>query len=92
MMGMGKDGNYVQSCLELFRAARPGPWTSVNDVAYADGQIVVVLHTDHFKVQGAHLTNWLSGKEHPRGRFGILAREAVYYSLTRDRKAAGGKA
>lgn len=76
MLGMGTKQNYVESCRKAFAAARPGPWAPLNDVAYSDGRLTVV-HTEHFAAQGALIPNWLSGNRHPRGRFGLLAREAV---------------
>lgn len=82
MMGMGAGGNYIKSCRSLFGKIRPGNWRSVNDVAYADDDIVVV-HSEHFASQGALLPNWLSGNAHERGRLGLLAKEAVAYALER---------
>lgn len=82
MMGMGTKGNYIRSCQSLFKALRPGPWTTVNEVGYADSQIVVV-HTEHFASQGALLPDWLSGTSHERGRLGMLARAAVQHALSR---------
>lgn len=76
MLGMGTRGNYITACKAAWSQLRAGPWRTVNDVAYTDGAITVV-HTEHFKSQGALLPNWLSGNDHPRGRFGLLAREAV---------------
>ncbi|MDP3488737.1 MAG: hypothetical protein Q8R71_01245 [Phenylobacterium sp.] len=76
MLGMGSAGGYVRACRRAFEHARPGPWKTFNEVAYTDGKVFVV-HTEHFKSQGSHLPNWLSGTTHPRGRLGLLAREAV---------------
>jgi hypothetical protein len=76
MLGLGSRGNYVSACRQALMKARPGTWRTVNDVAYTDGKIMVV-HTEHFASQGALLPNWLSGEKHERGRFGILARDAV---------------
>lgn len=84
MLGLGTKGNYVAACRQLFQRARPGPWRTVNDVAYADEHIVVV-HTEHFAAQGALIPNWLSGRAHERGRLGLLAREAVDLALARKR-------
>lgn len=82
MMGMGSKGNYIRTCRTLFEAVRRGAWATVNEVAYADSQIVVV-HTEHFASQGALLPDWLSGAAHERGRLGILARAAVQHALYR---------
>lgn len=79
MLGMGTDGNYVAACRSAFRRLRPGEWRSLNEVAYSDGTLTVV-HTEHFKSQGALLPNWLSEDGHPRGQFGLLARQAVELS------------
>lgn len=76
MLGMGSKQNYIRSCQGAFAAARPGRWLTLNEVAYTDGHITVV-HTEHFAAQGALIPNWLSGNGHPRGRFGLLAQEAV---------------
>lgn len=88
MMGMGRQGKYISDCRRLFESVRAGPWETVNDVAYQDPQIVVV-HVEHFVSLGAHLTNWLAGKAHKRGRLGLQAREAVFHALTRKRYSAG---
>lgn len=88
MMGMGSRGKYIAECRRLFETVRVGPWKTVNEVAYADPQVVVV-HVEHFASQGAHLPNWLSGTAHERGKLGLLAREAVYRALTRERGVLG---
>lgn len=80
MLGMGGKGRYVENCRRLFQAARGGAWRRVNEVAYTDGKITVV-HTEHFKSQGALLPDWLSGDAAPRGRLGLLARDAVQAAL-----------
>lgn len=82
MLGMGSKGNYVSACRQAIAAARPGPWRTVNEVAYSDGQIMVV-HTEHFAAQGALIPNWLSGDRHERGRLGELARAAVQQGIAR---------
>ncbi len=76
MLGMGAKQCYVQACRRAFEGARPGAWRTLNEVAYRDDQIVVV-HTEHFAAQGALIPNWLSGPAHPRGRLGLLARDAI---------------
>jgi hypothetical protein len=77
MLGMGAGGNYVEECRRAFVASRPqATWRQINEVAYSDGQLTVV-HTEHFKSQGALLPNWLSGDNHPRGKLGLMAREAA---------------
>jgi hypothetical protein len=77
MLGMGAGGNYVEECRRAFVASRPqATWRQINEVAYSDGQLTVV-HTEHFKSQGALLPNWLSGDGHPRGKLGLMAREAA---------------
>jgi hypothetical protein len=79
MLGLGRNLNYVESCFQLFQSVRPQPWIMLNEVSYTDGDVVVV-HTEHFKTQGAHLSNWLSGTAHTRGSFGLQARRAVEFS------------
>lgn len=76
MLGMGSGGNYIKTCKAAFARALGGSWHTINEVAYSDGKRTFV-HTEHFKSQGAHLPNWLSEDRHNRGRFGLLAREAV---------------
>lgn len=76
LLGMGSKGNYISACRQAMERARPGPWRTINEVAYADHQLTVV-HTEHFASQGALIPNWLSGDGHPRGRLGLKAREAV---------------
>lgn len=65
--------------------AGSGSWRSVNEVAYTDGRVTVV-HVEHSRVRGAHLSNWLGENAHPRADLGFLAREAVAGAL-----AAAGK-
>lgn len=84
MLGMGAKGSYINACKALFSAARPGRWSSLNDVTYYDDSIVVV-HSEHFASQGALLPNWLSGTLHERGRLGLLAREGVAFAMDRNR-------
>lgn len=76
LLGMGSKGKYISACRRAIQEARPGRWRTINEVAYADDQLTVV-HTEHFASQGALIPNWLAGDAHPRGRFGLLAREAV---------------
>ena len=81
MLGLGSNGNYVQECRKAFNASRKeAMWLDLNEVAYSDGKITIV-HTEHFKSQGALLPNWLSEHGHPRGRLGLLARDAVQKAL-----------
>jgi hypothetical protein len=81
MLGMGSRGNYIRECRRTFAAARPGStWSNLNEVSYTDGSITVV-HTEHFKSQGALLPNWLSETGHPRGQLGLWAREGVAHGL-----------
>ena len=81
LLGMGSKGNYINACRRAIEQARPGGWRTINEVAYADDQLTVV-HTEHFASQGALIPNWLSGESHPRGRFGLLAREAVALAMS----------
>lgn len=80
MLGMGSKQNYISACRSVFQTVRGGNWENLNAVSYSDGRIVVV-HTEHFKSQGALLPNWLSGHEHERGRYGLMARAAVQAAL-----------
>lgn len=84
MLGMGTKGNYIKECRQAYGRGRPGSWKSINEVSYGDGDVVVV-HTEHFKSQGALIPNWLSGEAHPRGRLGLLAKEAVRLALSKQR-------
>lgn len=87
MLGLGSKLNYVRSCRSLFERVRPGRWQNINEVSYTDGRIIVV-HTEHFRSQGALLPQWLSGDGHDRGRLGLLAREAARSSRLRGQIAA----
>ena len=80
MMGLGTNLGYVHAARKLFEDIRPGSWYPINDVAYSDGRVTVV-HTEHFKVQGAHLENWLGKDGHGRGKYGVQARRAVRHAL-----------
>lgn len=81
MLGLGSKQNYVRECRKAFASNRTtGTWRTVNEVAYTDGEITVV-HVEHFRSQGALLPNWLAENRHPRGKFGLLARQAVKSAL-----------
>ncbi len=80
MLGMGAGGNYILEARKLLERARPGRWSTVNEVAYTDGAITVA-HVEHFKSRGALIPNWLSGDQHPRGRLGLAARDAIQAAL-----------
>ena len=80
MFGLGSKLNYVRASRRLFEEVRPGPWRSVNEVAFTDGELTVV-HVEHFASQGAHLPNWLGENDHPRSGWGCQAREAVAGAL-----------
>lgn len=80
MLGLGTRGNYVAACRQALTKVRPGRWRTINEVSYADDNVVVV-HTEHFASQGALLPNWLSGERHERGGLGLLAREGVKVAL-----------
>jgi hypothetical protein len=80
IFGLGGGGSYIRTARSAIEAARPGPWRAVNEVAYTDGRMVVV-HVEHFASQGANIPNWLGQRGHPRGRMGLLAREAVTRAL-----------
>lgn len=79
MFGMGQKLNYVESAFELYKSARGGQWRRINAVAYTDGKIVVV-HVEHFASQGKLLPEWLDATSE-RGRYGVMAREAVASAL-----------
>ena len=80
MFGLGVRGSYIKTARKAIEVARPGKWRTVNEVAYADGNITVV-HVEHFASQGANIPNWLGKNPHPRSRLGLLAREAVSFAL-----------
>ncbi len=86
MLGMGSKGSYVTACRNLYNRIRPGNWRDVNEVTYTDGKITVV-HSEHFKSQGALLPNWLSGDGHERGRLGVLAKSGVDFALKQRRQS-----
>lgn len=79
MFGMGQGLNYVDSAFELYKSARGGDWHRINEVAYTDGEVVVV-HVEHFASQGRLVPQWLD-ESTERGRYGVLAREAVSIAL-----------
>lgn len=85
MFGLGTKGNYVKAAFKLFRSARPGKWSWVNEVAYSDGAITVV-HVEHFASQGALIPNWMGSNDHERGKLGRLAAEAVNTALNQVSK------
>jgi hypothetical protein len=89
LFGLGAKQGYVAQAQALITSARPGAWRAVNEVAYTDGRITVV-HVEHFRVQGAHLPNWLGENAHPRARLGLLARAAVAGTLAGDRQDQSG--
>jgi hypothetical protein len=88
LFGLGSKQSYVAQARSLITRSRPGSWRSVNEVAYTDGRITVV-HVEHFRVQGAHLSNWLGENAHPRARLGLLARDAVARALVGGRPDQG---
>lgn len=82
MFGLGTRGNYVTEARKLIEKARPGHWSTVNEVAYSDGKVTFV-HVEHFASQGALLPNWLGENKHKRSRLGQFARDAVQVALGR---------
>lgn len=80
MFGMGQKLNYVDSAFGLYKLARGGQWRRINDVAYTDDKIVVV-HVEHFASQGRLIPQWLDAATE-RGRYGVMAREAVSSALS----------
>ncbi|MET0029676.1 MAG: hypothetical protein ABW101_18745 [Candidatus Thiodiazotropha sp.] len=76
MFGLGTKLNYVRESFKLYSEVRPGNWRWINDVAYTDGNVVVV-HVEHFASQGALIPNWLGSTGHERARLGQQARDAV---------------
>ncbi len=80
MFGLGTKLNYVREAQRLFESCRAGRWRWINEVAYADDQIVVV-HVEHFASQGALIPNWLGTNNHYRSRFGRMAQRAVAEAL-----------
>ncbi len=81
MFGMGSKLNYVRESFELYKKARGGEWTWLNDVAYTDGKVVVV-HVEHFASQGALIPQWTGERDHPRSQYGKMAAQAVALSLS----------
>lgn len=79
MFGMGQGLNYVDSAFKLYKSARGGDWRRISEVAYTDGKIIVV-HVEHFASQGPYIPQWLD-EASERGRYGVLAREAVSIAL-----------
>lgn len=82
MFGLGSKLNYVTSAFALLRRARPGSWREINSVAYTDG-VLTVVHVEHFASQGLLVPSWLGENDHPRSRFGRLAKEAIQSALSR---------
>jgi hypothetical protein len=80
MLGLGTKLNYVEASFNLFRHARGGQWRRINDVAYTDGEVVVV-HVEHFKSQGNLIPRWLGQEAHPRSQYSELAARAVALAL-----------
>jgi hypothetical protein len=80
MFGLGTKLNYVDSAFSVFRAVRPGAWVKFKDVAYTDGQLMVV-HVEHFASQGALIPDWLGTTGKPRADLGKQAQEAVRTAL-----------
>ncbi len=80
MFGLGTRGNYVTEARKLIEKARPGNWSTVNEVAYSDGKVTFV-HVEHFASQGALLPNWLGENQHDRSRLGLFARDAVQLAI-----------
>jgi hypothetical protein len=75
MFGLGTKLNYVDACSKVLRAELDGEFERTSEVSYRCGNVAVV-HVEHFAAQGALIPNWL-GPDHPRGRYGRLAQEAV---------------
>ena len=84
MFGLGTNLNYVKEAFKLFKKARPGIWSYLNDVAYTDEKITVV-HVEHFTSQGAHIPNWLGERENDRAKLGIMAQKAVASVINTDK-------
>jgi hypothetical protein len=80
MFGLGTRCNYVDEAFEIWKSARPGPWTRLNEIAYTDGNLTVV-HVEHFAAQGALIPSWLGVTPNDRARLGLLARETVRHVL-----------
>jgi hypothetical protein len=76
MFGLGTKLNYVKQLFSLYRNARKGNWTWINDVAYTDGKIVVV-HVEHFASLGALIPKWMGKDNDIRGQYGRMAQDAV---------------
>lgn len=76
MFGLGTKLKYVREAFEIWKSARPGNWTKLNEVAYRDGGLTVV-HVEHFASQGAYIPQWLGETPHARAAYGLMAREAV---------------
>lgn len=76
MFGTGSKLNYVRHAFELYKKVRGGEWAWINEVSYTDGKIVVV-HTEHFISQGSYISDWLGKDNHPRGLYGVMAKQAV---------------
>jgi hypothetical protein len=76
MFGLGAGRSYVGTARKAVEKSRPGPWRTVNEVAYTDDNVTIV-HVEHFASQGANIPNWLGYNKHSRARLGVLARDAV---------------
>jgi len=80
LFGLGARRNYVKEAFKLFELACPNKWEWINDVAYHNGEIMVV-HVEHFAAQGAHIPNWMGENDHERSKLGDMARSAVQTAL-----------
>jgi hypothetical protein len=80
MFGLGNRLNYVNEVFAIWKSARPGPWTKLNEIAYTDGTLTVV-HVEHFAAQGALIPRWLGVTPNDRAQLGLLARETVRQAL-----------
>lgn len=80
MFGMGTKLNYVRASYDLIRSARTGTWRWMNEIAYTDGEIVVV-HVEHFAAQGRLIPEWLGERSGDRSRYGDMSRTAVAAAL-----------
>lgn len=76
LFGIGTRENYVTAARNVIEQARPGTWTTINEVAYSDGKVTFV-HVEHFASHASLLSRWLSEYDNDRAKYGVMAREAV---------------
>lgn len=82
LFGLGAKQGCVAQARSFITSARLESWRTVNEVAYSEGKTTVV-HVEHFRVQGAHLSNWLERMRVLGPLGGIPVRQGVSGALAK---------